>query len=167
MRSQGGNREWYCLINFETMEKKNLKKQQTEIEIGEFGPIYRQFEKKPKEAIKHLCKMKTGECPKALYRDDIGFIDIVWGKVTDPAKHKGYGLAHIIDKHENEIKELGFKLEDFIPIIVQFGSIKESDTKEEFLFESNYYRIVVEKKYRGKEKQWILTAFDLRRKPRK
>lgn len=167
MKSQCGDREWYCLINFKTMEKKNLKEQNTEIKIGEFGPIYRQFEKKPKEAIKHLRKMKTGECPKALYRDDIGFIDIVWGKVTDPAKHKGYGLAHIIDKHENEIKELGFKLEDFIPIIVQFGSIKESDTKEEFLFESNYYRIVVEKKYRGKEKQWILTAFDLRRKPRK
>jgi len=50
---------------------------------------------------------------------------------------------------------------------VQFGSIKESDTKEEFLFESNYYRIVVEKKYKGKEKQWVLTAFDLRKKPRK
>ena len=136
-------------------------------EIGVFGPIFRQFENKPKEAIKHLRKTKTGECPKALYRDDIGFIDIVWGEVTDPIKHKGYGLAHIIDKHEEEIKELGFKLEDFIPIIVQFGSIKESDTKEEFLFESNYYRIVVEKKYKGKEKQWVLTAFDLRKKPRK
>lgn len=137
------------------------------METGEFGPIYRQFEKKPKQAIKHLRKMKTGECSKALYRDDIGFIDIVWGEVTDSVKHKGYGLAHIIDKHEDEIKELGFMLEDFIPIIVQFGSIKESDTKEEFLFESNYYRIVVEKKYKGKEKQWVLTAFDLRKKPRK
>ena len=62
---------------------------QTTTEIGIFGPIYRQFEKKPKEAIKHLRKMKTGECPKALYRDDIGYIDIVWGKVTDPIKHKG------------------------------------------------------------------------------
>ena len=31
-----------------------------EIETGEFGPIYRQFEKKPKEAIQHLCKMKNG-----------------------------------------------------------------------------------------------------------
>ena len=149
------------------MKKNNLKKQQTEIEIGEFGPIYRQFEKKPKEAIRFLCKNKAGDCIRALYREDIGFIDIIWGEVTDPVKHKGYGLAHIIDKHENEIKELGFKLEDFIPIIVQFGSIKESDTKEEFLFESNYYRIVVEKKYKGKEKQWVLTAFDLRKKPRK
>lgn len=149
------------------MKNSNEKSLNAELETGEFGPIYRQFEKKPKQAIKHLRKMKAGECPKALYRDDIGYIDIVWGEVTDPVKHKGYGLAHIIDKHEDEIKELGFKLEDFIPIIVQFGSIKESDTKEEFLFESNYYRIVVEKKYKGKEKQWVLTAFDLRKKPRK
>ena len=37
-----------------------------EIETGEFGPIYRQFEKKPQKAIKHLRKIKTGECPKAL-----------------------------------------------------------------------------------------------------
>lgn len=137
------------------------------IDTGEFGPIYTQFEGKPKDAIKHLQKMQTGECPKALHRDDIGFIDIVWGEVTDPVKHKGYGLSHIIDKHEAEIKELGFKIEDFIPIIVQYGSVKESDTKEEFLFESNCYRIVVEKKYKGSKKQWVLTAFDLRKKPRK
>lgn len=146
-----------------TMAKQRKKQPET----GEFGPIYTQFEGKPKEAIKHLKKTQKGECPKALHRDDIGFIDIVWGKVTDSVKHKGFGLSHIIDKHEAEIKELGFKIEDFIPIIVQFGSVKESDSKEEFLFESNCYRIVVEKKYKGKEKQWILTAFDLRKKPRK
>lgn len=143
------------------------KQKKPQPETGEFGPIYTQFEGKPKEAIKHLRKMQTGECLKALHRDDIGFIDIVWGEVTDPVKHKGYGLSHIIDKHEAEIKELGFKIEDFIPIIVQYGSVKESDTKEEFLFESNCYRIVVEKKYKGSNKQWVLTAFDLRKKPRK
>lgn len=143
---------------------KQTKNNPTE---GEFGPIYTQFEGKPKEAIKHLRKTKKGECQKALHRDDIGYIDIVWGEVTDPVKHKGYGLSHIIDKHEDEIKQLGFEIEDFIPIIVQYGSIKESDTKEEFLFESNYYRIVVEKKYKGRQKQWVLTAFDLRKKPRK
>lgn len=143
------------------------KQKKQQIKTGPFGPIYTQFEGRPKEAIKHLRKVKTGECPGALQRNDIGKIDIVWGAVTDPVKHKGYGLAHIIDKHEEEIKQLGFKIEDFIPIIVQFGSLKESDTKEEFVFESNYYRIIVEKKYKGKEKQWILTAFDLRKKPRK
>lgn len=69
------------------MKKNDLKKQQTEIEIGEFGTIYRQFEKKPKEAIRFLCKNKAGDCIRALYREDIGFIDIIWGEVTDPVKN--------------------------------------------------------------------------------
>ncbi len=143
-----------------------MKKQSTK--AGDFGPIYNQFEGKPKDAIIYLKKMRKGECPGALYRPDIGKIDIVWGEVTDPVKHKGYDLAHIIDKHESEIKQLGFEVEDFIPIIVQYGSIKESDTGEEYLLESNYYRIVIEKKFKGRKKQWVLTAFDLRRKkPRK
>ena len=55
----------------------------------------------------------------------------------------------------------------FLFSMIIFGSIKESDSKEEFLFESNYYRIVVEKRFKGREKQWVLTAFDLRKKPRK
>lgn len=149
------------------MKNTQTTNQETKVEIGDFGPIYRQFVGKPQKAIKFLRKKQTGECINALHRDDIGDISIVWGEVTDPIKHKGYGLSHIIDKHEEGIKRLGFRIEDFIPIIVQFGSIKESDSKEEFLFESNYYRIVVEKRFKGREKQWVLTAFDLRKKPRK
>lgn len=149
------------------MKNTQTTNQETKVKIGDFGPIYRQFVGKPQKAIKFLRKKQTGECINALHRDDIGDISIVWGEVTDPIKHKGYGLSHIIDKHEEGIKRLGFRIEDFIPIIVQFGSIKESDSKEEFLFESNYHRIVVEKRFKGREKQWVLTAFDLRKKPRK
>ena len=61
--------------------KNSNEKSLDNIETGEFGPIYRQFEKKPKEAIKFLRKMKDGECIAALHRNDIGNIDIVWGKV--------------------------------------------------------------------------------------
>lgn len=134
---------------------------------SEFGPVYKQFKKKPQEAIRHLINMRDGECIDALYREDIGYIDIVWGKVTDPVKHTGYGLAHIIDKHGADIEALGFSIEAFIPIIVQYGSLKESDTKEEFILESNYYRIIIEKMYKGTKKQWILTAFNKNKKPRK
>ena len=42
----------------------NNTNETTTTEIGVFGPIYRQFEKKPQKAIKHLRKMKTGECQK-------------------------------------------------------------------------------------------------------
>lgn len=141
---------------------------ETAIETGEFGPIYRQFEGKPKEAIRHLRNVKQGECPKALYRDDIGHIDIVWGEVTDPDKHKGYGLSHILDKHEQEINQLGFQVEDFIPIVVQFGELEEKASDEKKItLESRMFRVVIQKKWNGKSKTFLLSTFDLRKKPRK
>ena len=99
---------------------------------GIFGPIlYDQFCGQPKLAIKHLLKVQNGECPKALYREDIGYIDIVWGE-NNPKTNKGFGLKHIVEKHGASIKELGFEVEDFIPIVVQFGnlSVKKSDDKK-------------------------------------
>ena len=66
----------------------NNTNETTTTEIGIFGPIYRQFEKKPKEAILFLKEQKNGECINALYRDDIGFVDIVWGV----GGQHGYGL---------------------------------------------------------------------------
>lgn len=130
---------------------------------GQFGTIYTQFKGKPKEAIKHLMNVQEGECVAALYRDDIGYIDIVWGK--NDSKNKGYGLKHIIEKHGAEIAQLGFKIEDFIPIIVQYGNLNISDDGEEYLLESQMFRVVVERYAYGKQKQWVLSAFDLRKKP--
>ena len=151
------------------MKNSNEKSLNTELEIGEFGPIYRQFEKKPKEAIKFLRKIKDGECIAALHRNDIGDIDIVWGKVTDSVKHKGFGLAHIIDKHELEINRLGFNIEDFIPIVVQFGdfNLKKSDSNKK-VFESKGFRFVIalQKEPQGKTKKWLLTAFDIIKRPK-
>ena len=134
-------------------------------EIGKFGRVYRQFYHNPKAAIKWLKKVKSGECIAALHRDDIGDIDIVWGKVTDPVKHTGLGLSHIIDKHGKTIKQLGFEVEDFIPIVVQFGNFdkKRSDSNKK-VFASKGFRFVVA--IQSDTKQWLLTAFDITKKPK-
>ena len=134
---------------------------------GKFGTIYTRFERKPKEAIKHLLKVQEGECVKALYRSDVGFIDIVWGE-NNPATNKGFGLKHIVEKHGKEIERLGFKVEDFIPIVIQFGEvkIKKSDAKK-IVFESKAFRFIVQTEFDGKEKNFLLTAFDLIKKPKK
>jgi len=140
------------------MTKKNLQS-------GEFGIIYPQFKDKPKEAIKHLKKTQSGECTKALYRKDIGYIDVVWGE-NDPKTHKGFGLKHIIEKHGAEIKQLGFEVEDFIPIVVQFGELKKTNLPDRIALEGKMFRIIIAKKaYRnGKvlDKTFVLTSFDLR-----
>ena len=65
--------------NYALFENLNAGANDDEINPAWF-PKYNQFENKPKEAIKHLLKVKKGDCLKALYREDIGHIDIVWGK---------------------------------------------------------------------------------------
>ena len=131
--------------------------------------MYTQFAGKPREAIKFLREKMDGECIAALHRSDIGDIDIVWGEVSDPIKHKGYGLAHIIDKHELAINKLGFNVEDFIPIVVQFGNfnLKKSNSQKK-VFESETFRFVValEKREDGKTKKWLLSAFDIIKRPK-
>ena len=104
----------------------------TKYQSGRFGSIYPQFQDKPKEAIRFLLKRREGECIKSLYRSDIGYIDIVWGE--NDQNNKGFGLKHIIEKHGGDIEELGFKIEDFIPIVVQFGEFNEtvSDAGKKF-----------------------------------
>ena len=138
---------------------------ETEYKNGIFGPIYDQFRGQPKLAIKHLLKTQNGECPKALYREDIGYIDIVWGE-NDSKTNKGYGLKHIVEKHGARIKELGFEVEDFIPIVVQFGnlSVKKSDDKK-LILESETFRIVIQTRWDNQEQIFLLTAFDLSKKP--
>ncbi|MEI7676546.1 MAG: hypothetical protein WCJ03_07185 [Bacteroidales bacterium] len=132
---------------------------------GKFGTIYTRFERKPKEAIKHLLKVQEGECVKALYRSDVGFIDIVWGE-KDTATNKGFGLKHIVEKHGKEIERLGFKVEDFIPIVVQYGefNIKKSDSQKR-VYENKMFRFVIALDDKN-SKVWLLTAFDLTKKAR-
>lgn len=130
----------------------------------QFSPVYSQFKGKPKEAIKHLLKVKQGECTEALYRSDVGYIDIVWGE-NNPKTNEGFGLKHIIEKHGKEIESLNFKVEDFISIVIQFGDFNKSkSTKDKLIYESHLFRFVVRTDFNGKKKHWLLTSFDLRRK---
>ena len=136
----------------------------SKIKTGDFGTIYEQFHHDGKKAIKHLMDVQEGECVAALYRPDVGDIDIIWGE--NNAQNKGFGLKHIIEKHGSEIQELGFKIEDFIPIIVQYGELKPTKYLDRISLEGKMFRIVIAKTfYRSGErigKTYVLTSFDLR-----
>jgi len=129
-----------------------------EYKTGDFGPIYTQFKGKPKEAIRFLIEKQDGEAIAALHREDIGDIDIVWG--NNNKKNEGCGLKHIIDKHEKTINSYGFKIEDFIPIMVTFGILKPLTRKDRVSIEGDLYRIIISKESFGKEKHWVVSAFD-------
>ena len=82
-------------------------------------------------------------------------------------RRKPFSLSHIIDKHEKEIKHLGFEIEDFIPIVVQYGELEEkkSDDKK-IILESHMFRVIIQKQWNGKKKTFLLSTFDLRKKPK-
>lgn len=133
--------------------------------VCEFGTVYTQFKHKPVQAIKHLMKTKEGECTAALHREGIGDIDIVWGE--NDANNKGFGLKHIIEKHGEEIKKLGFDTPTFISLIVEHGNLnihKSTDNKK--VFESKQFRFVIETYAFGRKKNWLLTAFNINKKAR-
>ena len=145
------------------------KKQQPE--TGPFGPIYTQFEKKPKEAILHLKKVQKGECKNALYREETGYVDIVWGEVTNHKTHEGYGLSHIIDKHGEKIKQLGFEIEDFIPIVFALGIYSDSPKENKIRLTGEKFMLVVKTKWDDISKSFVMTTFDVtpssRRNPKR
>lgn len=127
-------------------------------EIGMFGPIYRQFKNEPKKAIKLLRKVKKGECKDALYRPGVGYVDIVWGI----GGKNGFGLCHIIEEHESEIKKLGFEVEDFIPIIFSIGIISENDEEIKIKLRGENFMLIIKIQWNDVDKTFLLSAFDLR-----
>lgn len=134
-----------------------LKKQMKNSKI-DFGEQFKQFKCKPKEAIKHLKRVKHGECLSALYRKDIGYVDIVWGV----AGQNGYGLAHIISEHGDELKQLGFEIEDFISMVFAFGKKNKKKDSTRIFLDGETYRLVIETRWNTENKNLIITAFDLR-----
>ena len=104
---------------------KHTNKNIEPMETMNFGPVFSQFEGKTKEAMMHLCAVKTGICIHAFKRDDIGEVDIAWGQPNDPKTGKGgYGLSHILTDHGEEIKDFNFDPIDFILLILNFGKFR-------------------------------------------
>ncbi|MDX1903022.1 MAG: hypothetical protein SFU27_02590 [Thermonemataceae bacterium] len=149
------------LENQKDFIKQEAKKQMSL--FGVFGNEYTQFKGKPKEAIKFLLKVQDGEAIDALYRNDIGYVSIVWGENNE--KNIGYGLKHIVEKYGADIEAMGFAVEDFIPIVFAFGEFNvDKSVDDKIVLESETFRLVIQTKYFGKNKKWLLSAFNLKRK---
>lgn len=127
---------------------------------GEFGPVYTSFKGKPKEAITHLRRTRKGECINVFHREDIGYIDIAWG-------NDDYGLKHIIQNHEAEIKDLGYTIAEFISAVVELGTVikkeERNQYKKKIMLDTRFGRVVITTRWLRSKKKTIITAFDLRR----
>nr|DAJ68373.1 MAG TPA: VIP2 [Caudoviricetes sp.] len=152
-------------------EKKDFYKKKDVIwHESKFGKNYSQFENKPKEALDFLIDKKEGQVKNAWERDDIGDIDIVYGK-------KHFGLNHIIDKHvgiTEDGKEKDFKDEEEMSSIID-TLLRKGDLVKDFVDVNGHRKrilslgrhtlvitqtIVVDDEDNFKEKRWIVTSYD-------
>ena len=118
--------------------------------VKEEDKDYPEYRGKGQEAVEFLAKKKNGQVRGAFNRKEIGDIDIIWGKVFDPIKHTGYGLAHIIDKHGDDYKRIGE--------VIEKGEISQGEDNK-ILIKFDNFLVVIVKDYKKKNKNWILTGY--------
>ena len=185
---------------FKRYEETSLYKTREQIEeyfnikpIKEFGKNYAEYfrdgqggiakilaEAKDYEARKEAGKLTEAEIEQgaykgqvagAFYKEGLGDIDLVWGKITDAENHKGYGLAHILDKRTAEFMQEGLsereakaKAEAFakneIPNIFENGEVIKKPN-EAVRIETDKYKLILKQNWEGEPTQnkWLVTAY--------
>ncbi|HEY9765263.1 MAG TPA: methyltransferase [Chroococcales cyanobacterium] len=123
-------------------------------EVGDFGPVFRDFKGDAKGAIKKLMETKDGEAIGALHHPEIGDIDLVWGKTGTPEKdyEDGSGLAKIARKHPDVLSNLQ-------EILLRMKVVKRGENRIRLATEDDAYRAVVRLDWDGKSKKWLLTEY--------
>ncbi|HWQ90249.1 MAG TPA: hypothetical protein VN673_01165 [Clostridia bacterium] len=122
--------------------------------IEDFGEAYTEFSGRPEEAIEKLLDVKGGYVPAAIYKDDIGDIDFIWGK----GGKDGFGLAHIIERRGQS----GIDGEEFvrqIPKLLKNGEVMRGKFKDRVYVSDKKETAVVRLDYDGKKATWLVTAY--------
>ncbi len=105
-----------------------------------FGEHFKEFEGKGKEAVAKLLQERRGQVAGAFYREDLGYIDLVWGvNATDLKGLRGangkpikpYGLSKILEKHASDFEsfkgaDIQEKLAKGITKIIEKGYVPEN-----------------------------------------
>lgn len=129
------------------MDNKKLKQA--------FGTNYADFSDNGIEAFNHLEQVKNGFVSGAFHRQDIGDIDLVWGKVwkNDKGNIEGYGLSKIIQKHPEITAQ---KLND----IITKGKIKTRKNEATQIFYDGH-KVLLKQNWNGEslKNRWIVTAY--------
>ncbi|EOH3034448.1 hypothetical protein ACL03C_001145 [Campylobacter jejuni] len=161
------------IINAKESTNKGLKKdipshlrgkieQELNIQpLKEFGENYAEYYHDGKGALQKLLIEKQGQVAGAFHRKDLGDIDLVWGDGN-------FGLSHIVNRREEDFIKQGLnKIEaknkalNFIKEmenIINNGSVKKGNNRAFIDIKNN--RVMVALDYKGKDKKWIITAYN-------
>lgn len=122
---------------------------------GDHGLIYTEFRHNAKAAINKLLRTKAGEAVSALHHPEVGDIDLIWGKDTGK-RNTSYGLAKLVHYHPEVVGHL----QDIL------NTLKKTKQSENSIqLESESHKAVVKLSWLGKEKHWLLTAYEVKKPP--
>ncbi|VEG60284.1 Uncharacterised protein [Campylobacter jejuni subsp. doylei] len=129
--------------------------------LKEFGKNYTEYYYDGKGALQKLLIEKQGQVAGAFHRKDLGDIDLVWGDGN-------FGLSHIINRREEDFIKQGLnKIEaknkalNFIKEIeniINNGNVKKGNNRA--FIDIKNSRVMVALDYKGKDKKWIITAYN-------
>ncbi|HFW6688817.1 TPA: PBECR2 nuclease fold domain-containing protein [Campylobacter jejuni] len=129
--------------------------------LKEFGENYVEYYHDGKGALQKLLIEKQGQVAGAFHRKDLGDIDLVWGDGN-------FGLSHIVNRREEDFIKQGLnKIEaknkalNFIKEIeniINNGNVKKGNNRA--FIDIKNSRVMVALDYKGKDKKWIITAYN-------
>ncbi|EFV1127132.1 hypothetical protein HRO66_001201 [Campylobacter lari] len=129
--------------------------------LKEFGKNYAEYYHDGKGALQKLLIEKQGQVAGAFHRKDLGDIDLVWGDGN-------FGLSHIVNRREEDFIKQGLnKIEaknkalNFIKEIeniINNGNVKKGNNRA--FIDTKNSRVMVALDYKGKDKKWIITAYN-------
>ena len=117
---------------------------------GIFGSIHIRYKRKGQKAVNFLNLKKEGEVPEAIFHNEIGWIDLVWG-IEGTRKSDGFGLSKIAKYHPSVISQLE-------KIIKSLRVTQSSENR--YKLENKEFVIVISRVWFETKKTWLLTAFE-------
>lgn len=118
---------------------------------GPFGPVLSGLTDQPDAAIHRLMAAKAGEVPDAIVHPTLGKIAFVYGLPGE----KGFGLAHIQDKH-------GAAVLAELPDAIRRGTVSEPKNGRVYIDtpDSPVRRTVIKLEWEDQAKTWVVTSHD-------
>lgn len=116
---------------------------------GPFGPVLSGLTNQPEAAIQRLMAAKAGEVPDAIVHPKLGKIAFVYGLPGE----KGYGLAHIQDKHGTDVLTE-------LPDAIRRGTVSEPKNGRVYIDtpDSPVRRTVIKLEWEDQAKTWVVTS---------
>lgn len=146
VENKGKNR---AFSTYESMYRQAQGKVLYQSVDGAFGPKFTEHYHDAQGAIEKLKQAQTGEAIGALHHQDIGDIDLVWGKEGTGASD-GYGLAKLVKYHPEVLADLQGILS---AMKVTTRSVNRIN------LESADHKAGVRLTWDSQDKHWLMTAF--------